>query len=100
MLADRAVLLGLPIVQATPQEVKRATTGARDASKDDVRAALERRYGPLAAFLGALPDGEHEHPVDALAATVACLDSEPLRMARRLVGARPPDAPPHGGDRG
>lgn len=84
VVVDRATLLRLPIVQATPQEVKRALTGARDASKLDVRAELVRRFPGLAGLLVGVPGGEHEHPLDALASVLAGLDSEALRMARRL----------------
>lgn len=84
-----AARLELPLVQASPQAVKRAICGRKDASKEDVLAALEQRYGveQLEPIL-ALPKTQQEHPSDALAAAVACLDSEIVRMARQLMPER------------
>lgn len=72
---------GLPLVMASPQDVKRAVCGVKTASKDDVALAIERRF----------PDVEwpkqstlQEHAADAIAVVLACLDSDALQMARRL----------------
>jgi Holliday junction resolvasome RuvABC endonuclease subunit len=77
---------GLPLVQASPQEVKLAACGAKNASKLDVAQAMRKRFGPK-AYDGAclrskLPAGLLEHPVDALATVVACLDSNLVRLVR------------------
>jgi len=83
---------GLPIVQASPQEVKLALCGRKDASKDDIRAASELRFGAdLAgkmhdqhgAKLGAKAD--LAHPFDAIASAYACLNSEVIRGLRRAA---------------
>lgn len=75
----------LPIVQASPQQIKKAVAGTKTASKLDVESALLARYGnELEQLVAHLPDGQHEHAYDALAAVVACLDSDVLRMARRV----------------
>lgn len=82
---------GLPLLQATPQEIKLALTARRNASKDDVRAAVESRYG--AALCTRLLDdagvaeGARNHAYDALASAVACLDSEQVLLVRRLVAS-------------
>ena len=74
---------GIPILQATPMEIKRAMTGIGSATKKQVQAALEARYGaidwPSQRTL-------HEHASDALAAIVACLDHTTIQMARRMMG--------------
>lgn len=84
--------LGLPMMGCTPQELKLAVCGRRDASKDEIRNALRTRYlvagaehGALAVLDDEVPRGQQEHPYDALGAIVACLESEPIRMARRLA---------------
>ena len=75
---------GLPVLQVSPQDLKRCLTGSKTASKAEVQDALTARYGPLT-----LPSQRtlHEHVCDALGAVVACLDAAPVLMARRLVGA-------------
>ncbi len=75
---------GLPVVQASPQQVKKALCGRRDASKMDVKGALERRYSGLP-----WPPQQTlvEHAADALAAAVACLEHQVVRMARRMAAS-------------
>jgi crossover junction endodeoxyribonuclease RuvC len=72
---------GLPLVMASPQDVKRAVCGSKTASKDDVIGAIELRF----------PEVEWpkqktliEHAADAVGVVLACLDSDALQMARRL----------------
>jgi crossover junction endodeoxyribonuclease RuvC len=73
---------GLPLVQATPMDVKLAVTGRKTASKDEVILAVETRFPgiewPRQTTLW-------EHGADAVGVVLACLNSEPLRMARRLA---------------
>jgi Holliday junction resolvasome RuvABC endonuclease subunit len=78
--------LDLALVQASPQTVKLAVCGNKQASKDEVQAALVKRYGAeVARLLVNLPAGQHEHPFDALGAVVACLESDVVRMGRRAA---------------
>lgn len=72
---------GLPLVQASPQQVKLAICGSKTASKEEVIAAVRKRWPELE-----LPKQVtlQEHAADAAAVVVACLDSEVLRMARKL----------------
>jgi len=84
-LAAVAQRHGLPVLQASPQEVKRAIAGAKTASKAEVQTALELRYAEM-------PDwparrDQVEHAADALAAAVACLDHAVVKLARRMLGA-------------
>jgi Holliday junction resolvasome RuvABC endonuclease subunit len=75
----------LPIVQATPQEVKRAVTGSKTASKVEVQNALELLYPTAPAW----PTRKAlvEHAADALAVVVACLDAPVIGLARRMAAA-------------
>lgn len=75
----------LPILQASPQEVKRAVVGRKDASKEEVADALVARYGSgIVRKLDEkkIPQGQREHAFDALAAVVASLDSDLMRLLR------------------
>lgn len=78
----------LPFRQATPQEIKHTVCGSRSASKDDIQCALTSRYGDLLTHVAHLPGGQHEHAFDALAAIVACLDTDVVRMARASAAQR------------
>jgi crossover junction endodeoxyribonuclease RuvC len=74
----------IPVVQASPQRIKKAVTGLTNAGKPEVQAALAARYPETVAMAARLPATAMEHPFDALAAVVAALDSEVFRMARRM----------------
>jgi Holliday junction resolvasome RuvABC endonuclease subunit len=73
---------GIPILQASTKEIKQIVTGNGGATKKQVQAALEARYGeidwPTQTTL-------HEHAADALGAIVACLDHSTIQMARRMM---------------
>lgn len=101
VIASLAEVYELPIVQASPQRVKDAVCGSKTASKEDVEAALKARY-PEAAPLFAGPNGQREHVWDALAAVVAALESDVVRMARHLSVASlrfVPEVLPFGGQK-
>jgi crossover junction endodeoxyribonuclease RuvC len=72
---------GLPLVQASPMDVKRALLGRKTASKEEMIAEVGRRWPDLE-----LPPQAtlQEHAADAVAVVLACLDSPALQMARRL----------------
>ena len=86
-LAALASERGLPFVQASPQEVKRAMCNRADASKEEVAAAVTKHMPEVESLLrlGRLPAGQHEHAYDAAAVVLACLDSDVVRMARRVA---------------
>lgn len=83
----------LPMVQASPQEIKKTLCDSKSATKESVREALEVRYpGQFDGFKERFPaqkppkpNGQWEHGFDAVGAVVACLDTEVLRMARGMV---------------
>lgn len=76
---------GLPVAQATPQEVKKAVCNKRDASKEDVQKAVTTLFPSIGGLLDDTPRSMWEHPHDALAAVVACASSEVFLLARRMA---------------
>jgi crossover junction endodeoxyribonuclease RuvC len=76
---------GAPIVQASPQEVKLALTRTKSASKEQVAAAVSKRYRNAPKLINVLPSTLHEHAYDAVASAVACLDSDAVRFLRGVV---------------
>lgn len=82
-LVDMAsVVFGVPTLEMSPQEVKRGCAGADNASKADMRAALESLYPELAAML---PTQALliEHAVDAAAAIHVCRTADVVLSALR-----------------
>ncbi len=73
----------IPILQASPQAIKIATAGRKDASKDDMSIAVSKRFPRLVEKIVAMPKGDREHPVDALGAALTCIDSDIVKMWRR-----------------
>lgn len=73
--------LGLPVVQVSPQEIKRALCGRADASKTDIQEALMRRLGSWQ--FDRLEKSDIEHAADAAGAVLACWDAEIVRLVRR-----------------
>jgi Holliday junction resolvasome RuvABC endonuclease subunit len=82
VVADIAVQHQLPLVQASPQRIKAFVCGRANASKDEVACALNKLYPEIGSLCATVTPSEWEHPMDALAAFVACKDGEVLRMAR------------------
>lgn len=79
----------LPLLEVSPQDLKQAVCGRKDASKLDVQAAVDRRFAGRSAELlaGIRAKGDHEHPVDAVGSVIACLDADVIRLGRRSAGA-------------
>lgn len=80
-----SVVYGIPLVQASPQEIKLAATGKRNASKEDIQEAMRRELpGAEAAVSKTVTRKDDlEHPYDALAAVWACRHSQlAIAMAR------------------
>jgi Holliday junction resolvasome RuvABC endonuclease subunit len=87
-----AKLRALPLVQVQPLDVKRAVCGAKQASKDEIVVAVERRFPEVE---WPTPASVVEHAADAIGAVLAALDTDTLRMARRLgAPRRDPEAGP------
>lgn len=83
VLAALCEARSIPLVQASPQAIKKALCARKDASKDDVQFALRVRYAEVPDMLAGMRKGDLEHAADALGAVVACMDSELVRLARR-----------------
>jgi Holliday junction resolvasome RuvABC endonuclease subunit len=84
VIADLSFTETIPLVQPTPQRTKKALCGHIKASKEEVQAALVKRFGAVVGDrLAAMRKGDREHAADALACIVASEDSEVLRMARK-----------------
>jgi Holliday junction resolvasome RuvABC endonuclease subunit len=85
VLATLSVVHGVPILQASPKEVKVALTGNGSASKLEVQRALDarfdRRFSEEMQERG-LSRTTHEHPYDALAAVVACESESVMTLLR------------------
>lgn len=71
------------LVQVAPQTIKKVLCGTASASKSDVQRELVCRYPELASLLEPMPASFREHPVDALGAVVATLQTNELRLARQ-----------------
>jgi crossover junction endodeoxyribonuclease RuvC len=87
----------LPLLQASPQEIKMSVCGAKSASKDDVESVLRARFNrpafsePETTYPSTLEVRTiskmnpliSDHAWDALGAVVACLGSDLIRGLRR-----------------
>lgn len=86
ILASIVEELQLPLVQATPQQIKKTLTGKTTATKEDVREVLLDRYtNEFDPFMESTPAGQWEHGFDSVGAVVTCLDSDVLLMARGML---------------
>lgn len=74
----------LPVVQASPQEVRRFFELAKDASKDTITDAVMKTSPEAGRLLAVqqLNKADRQHPIDATAALYACLESEIVRAVR------------------
>lgn len=81
VIAAIAEELGVPVLMASPKEVKLAV-GAQDSSKEAVQNALRAKTPNLDKLLqeAGVPPSLHEHPCDSLASIYACLRSEEIRL--------------------
>jgi crossover junction endodeoxyribonuclease RuvC len=80
-------VLAVPVVMVSPQELKKGVCGNPKASKEDIAAALDQRFSrDFGAELiqGGIPRGMHEHAYDSIGAVISSLDTEVIRMARRM----------------
>lgn len=89
VIASLSFQKNLPVVQASPQEIKKKLCGLANASKEDIQVSLNKKFKALGVpdspFLRNIPKSAIEHPYDALASVIACQDSDVMLMARRTV---------------
>lgn len=83
VLATLTELRDLPLVQASPQKVKKLCVGVAPVSKEDIQNHVTALYPqPSADFVATHPKTMHEHGFDAAAVVLACQDSEVFRWVR------------------
>lgn len=86
VLCAIAYRYNLPLIQASPKQIKKVLCGVSTASKSEVQSALIERYSSaFDRFTSDYPFTKREHGFDAVGAVVACLDSEVIRMARGMA---------------
>ncbi len=75
----------IPMVEASPQQIKTACTGKASASKKEVQQGIAKRVGfeNLPELLDKMPRTKREHAADAVGAVIACLGSDVVRAAIR-----------------
>jgi len=73
---------GLPLLQVSPQQVKKSLCGRKDAAKEDIIAAVEARF-PSVTWPS--QKGLWEHAADSIAVVLAGLDSDVIRAVRRAA---------------
>jgi Holliday junction resolvasome RuvABC endonuclease subunit len=84
VLAGLCVASKLPLVQASPQDIKKVLCQNKTATKEQVQEVLKVRYPDgFLSFTQRVPKGKWEHGFDAAGAVVACLETDVFRMARR-----------------
>jgi len=88
VLADISVVWKIPVLHATPQDLKKALLGRNSASKEEIMAELDSRFrkcadGTPAHLLRAVPAGQREHPYDALGSILACWDDPTMLLVRK-----------------
>lgn len=71
--------LSIPIAQATPQDIKLAVCGRKNADKAEVQAGVIQL---VSLPLNGHPKADREHIADAIGAVIACEASEVMKMAR------------------
>lgn len=84
-LASLSDATNTPILQASPQHVKREVTGYKTATKEEVQTAMVRAYPEIVALRVHINEGRWEHCHDALAVAHVMLESDVVRMARRAA---------------
>lgn len=80
VIASFAYSRMIPVVQASPIDIKRKLTGNGKASKEDMILAVTSMFPELV-----LPSQEakQEHAVDAVGAVIACMDTQEMLYAGR-----------------
>ena len=82
--------MDLPVFQMSPQAIKSSVCGRKSASKSDIEEELISMFSgktgqDIELLLKDLPRSKREHPYDALAAIVACRDTEAVSLIRSSI---------------
>lgn len=86
ILADIVEEFQIPLVQQSPQGIKKGLCGKVSATKAEVQQVVMDRYpGAFESFMSGTPKSQWEHGFDSVSAIVATLDSDVLRAVRGMV---------------
>ena len=73
----------VPVVQVSPQKVKKVLTGYQTATKQEVEEAVCSRYPRLREIVNDInPPSQREHVFDAVGVVISCLASTEIMMFR------------------
>lgn len=74
----------LAIIQASPQQIKKAVCGKKDASKEEIEDAVLAKFPEMELLLehGLVPASNRNHAYDALAAILTGMESDIFRAVR------------------
>jgi Holliday junction resolvasome RuvABC endonuclease subunit len=81
-IASLSEAANIPILQASPQQVKHGVCGVKSATKEEVQGAVFRLYPEIAPLRAGIARGAWEHPHDALACVHLMLQSDVVKMLR------------------
>ena len=81
-LATVSALSNVPIIQASPQEVKIAVTGKKTASKAEMIAEIKKRHTKIK---WPTPKSLEEHVADATSVIIACLNHPVIVSAKKMM---------------
>lgn len=87
VITSFAFVEGLPILQASPQHVKKVIAGIRSASKEEVAEAVSKRAPGGAPIAAKLNKGNREHFWDAAAVALVVADYEVVKLLRGKAAA-------------
>lgn len=88
VVVQLAFARGVPVLQASPQEIKEHMTGSRAASKIQVQGAVSDRFGRQ--WLEELSKTRREHAADAIGAALTCMASPAMHLLRTVEFPDPP----------
>ena len=81
VIASLSEATGIPVIQGSPQDVKKAVCRVKTATKEEVQEAVVRLY-PEVVGMRSGPKGAWEHAHDAVAMGHLALSSDVVKMAR------------------
>ena len=86
VIAALATVRQVPVMQVTPHQIKIKFCSKANTSKEAVQSAVRSLYSHVDfdTLLSRVSPSDTEHPWDALAATILCLEDKSVQMLRRL----------------
>jgi Holliday junction resolvasome RuvABC endonuclease subunit len=76
---------GLPLMQTSPKDLKRALCGTGSATKEEVQEAVEKLYPETKTMRREIKASDWEHCFDAVAVGHVALGSDVVKMTRRAA---------------